>query len=92
MTKIISGKYKGRSLIVPPSVTRPTSSRVREAVFSSAQHILGDFLELRVLDLFAGSGAIGLEALSRGASNCVFVEKDAVAVTCINQNARTLTE
>ncbi len=92
MTKIISGKYKGRSLIVPPSVTRPTSSRVREAVLSSVQHQLGDFAGLQILDLFAGSGALGFEALSRGAGKCVFVEKDSVAATCINQNARTLSE
>lgn len=92
MTRIISGQYKGRSLTVPPSVTRPTSSRVREAVFSSVQHFFGDLAGINVLDLFAGSGALGLEALSRGASSCLWVERDSVAITCINQNAKQLGE
>jgi 16S rRNA (guanine966-N2)-methyltransferase len=92
MTRIISGDFKGRSIKVPPSVTRPTSSRVREAVFSSLQHTLGSFDGLQVLDLFAGSGALGFEALSRGAIAAVFVESDRSAVTCIEQNAKGLGE
>ena len=92
MTRIISGKYKGRNLNVPTSVTRPTSSRVREAVFSSLQHTVGTFDGLVVLDLFAGSGALGIEALSRGAAKAVFVEKDRNAATCIEENVRSLGE
>lgn len=92
MTRIISGKYKGRNLTVPTSVTRPTSSRVREAIFSSLQHSVGSFDGLLVLDLFAGSGALGIEALSRGAARTFFVEKDRSATACIEENLRTLGE
>jgi len=92
MTRIISGKYKGRSLTVPATVTRPTSSRVREAVFSSVQHTVGSFDGLVVLDLFAGSGALGLEALSRGASVASFVDNDRGALACVEDNARNLGE
>jgi 16S rRNA (guanine966-N2)-methyltransferase len=92
MTRIISGKYKGRSIGVPPTVTRPTSSRVREAVFSSVLHTLGSFDGLAVLDLFAGSGALGLEALSRGAAKAHFVESDRNAIGCIEENAKSLGE
>jgi 16S rRNA (guanine966-N2)-methyltransferase len=92
MTRIISGKYKGRNINVPATVTRPTSSRVREAVFSSVLHTFGSFDGLVVLDLFAGSGALGLEALSRGAAKANFVENDRNAITCIEENARLLGE
>jgi 16S rRNA (guanine966-N2)-methyltransferase len=69
--RVIAGAYRGRTLRAPAGrATRPTSDRVREAVFS----ILGDVDGLRVLDLFAGSGALGIESLSRGAANVVFVE------------------
>lgn len=90
--RIISGKYKGRSINVPATVTRPTSSRVREAVFSSLLHAVGSFDGLIVLDLFAGSGALGLEALSRGAANANFIENDRNALTCIENNAKALGE
>jgi len=92
MTRIISGEFKGRAIKVPPSVTRPTSSRVREAVFSSLQHTLGSFAGLAVLDLFDGSGALGFEALSRGASWAVFLESDRGAATCIERNAQAFGE
>ena len=92
MTRIISGKYKGRSINVPVTVTRPTSSRVREAIFSSVLHTVGSFEGLVVLDLFAGSGALGLEALSRGAAVANFVENDRNALACIEENAKTLGE
>ena len=92
MTRIISGKYKGRSIDVPVSVTRPTSSRVREAIFSSLLHTVGSFEGLVVLDLFAGSGALGLEALSRSAAVANFVENDRFALSCIENNAKALGE
>ena len=70
--RVIAGASKGRPLKAPPGRdTRPTADRVREALFS----ILGDVAGLRVLDLFAGSGALGLEALSRGAAAVTFVER-----------------
>ena len=90
MTRIIAGSRKGRSLKVPPSVTRPTSSRVREALFSAVQSWAVDFDDVRVLDLYAGSGALGLELLSRGASVATLVEKDARAASLIKENAAQL--
>ncbi|MEI6404573.1 MAG: 16S rRNA (guanine(966)-N(2))-methyltransferase RsmD [Actinomycetes bacterium] len=86
MMRIIAGQFKGRTLEVPPSVTRPTSSRVREAIFSSIQHTLAGFDDLAVLDLFAGSGALGIEALSRGADHVVFIENDRTACEVISNN------
>ena len=74
---------------MPPRGTRPTSDRVREAVFSALQSRL-DFDDLAVLDLYAGSGALGFEALSRGAGRAVLVDADAKAVAVINQNARAV--
>jgi 16S rRNA (guanine966-N2)-methyltransferase len=74
--RIIAGRWKGRVLQVPKAA-RPTSSRAREALFDVLQSSIAD---ARVLDLFAGSGAIGLEALSRGASKAVFVEKNVQAI------------
>ena len=71
---------------VPQAVTRPTASRVREAIFSTLTHELGAFSELHVLDLYAGSGALGIEAISRGARNAVFVENDRMAVSIIKSN------
>lgn len=73
-------------LRVPQSVTRPTTGRVREAIFSTLQHEIGSFDDQRILDLYAGSGALGLEAMSRGASSVVFVEKDRKAVDAIQTN------
>ncbi len=86
--RIIAGKFKGRRLKMLKGLQiRPTSDRVREALFS----ILGDMVEgSRVLDLFAGSGALGLEALSRGAEEVVFVEKDRDARAIIRDNITAL--
>ena len=86
MTRIISGKWKSRMLRVPQAVTRPTASRVREAIFSTLTHELGSFSDLNVLDLYAGSGALGIEAISRGAHNAVFVDNDRTAISIINSN------
>ena len=82
--RIIAGNSKGRKLVSPRgSNTRPTSDRVREAVFS----IVGDLVvDARVLDLYSGTGAMGLEALSRGAVKAVFVESDPAALKCLNEN------
>lgn len=91
MTRIISGQWGGRRIATPPGDgTRPTSDRVREAMFGTLQSELGDFAGLRVLDLFAGSGALGLEALSRGAASADFVESDRRATMVIQQNLATL--
>ena len=87
--RIVGGRAGGRRLAVPPTGTRPTSDRVREALFSAleARDVLVD---ARVLDLCAGSGALGLEALSRGASTAVLVERDPRACAVITTNARTV--
>lgn len=90
MTSIIGGSLKGRKLKVPDSVTRPTSSRVREAMFSSVEHAVGGLDDLRVLDLFAGSGALGIESLSRGAREVVLVEKDKRAAVVTKSNVADL--
>ena len=88
MTRIISGRYAGRRLRVPPKGTRPTSDRVREALFS----ILAGrgALHGTVLDLFAGSGALGFEALSRGATALVAVESSRAATRILRDNAADL--
>jgi 16S rRNA (guanine966-N2)-methyltransferase len=89
--RIISGKWRGRPLEAPPGLaTRPTADRARETLFSMLASRLGNFEELRVADLFAGSGALGLEALSRGAAHATFVERDASAVAAIGRNAAKL--
>jgi 16S rRNA (guanine966-N2)-methyltransferase len=80
--RIIAGKYRGRRLTCPKLVTRPTLDRVREALFS----ILGDLSDAKVLDFYAGSGALGLEALSRGASHVTLVEADRQAAQVIRKN------
>ena len=90
MTRIIGGNFRGRNLKVPDSVTRPTSSRVREAVFSSVEHAVSGLSDLRVLDLFAGSGALGIEAISRGAAEVVLIEKDLRAVDVLHTNIAEL--
>ena len=87
MTRIISGAAKGRTLRVPEKVTRPTSDRIREAVFSSLEHRLGSWHGRCVYDLFAGSGAFALEAMSRGAGHAVAVERDRRAAEVIRANA-----
>jgi 16S rRNA (guanine966-N2)-methyltransferase len=91
MTRIVAGEYGGRRLQTPPGDgTRPTTDRVREAMFSSLQSELGGFNSLRVLDLFAGSGALGLEALSRGAEAADFVESDTRVSGLIKRNIADL--
>ncbi|MGB3752988.1 MAG: 16S rRNA (guanine(966)-N(2))-methyltransferase RsmD [Parerythrobacter sp.] len=89
--RIIAGDWRGRKLATPKGeVTRPTGDRTRETLFSMLASRLGGFAELTVLDLFAGSGALGLEALSRGAAHCVFVERDGAALDAIRANIATL--
>jgi 16S rRNA (guanine966-N2)-methyltransferase len=84
---VIAGRLGGRTLVAPPGVaTRPTSDRVREALFS----ILGDIAGRRVLDLYAGTGALGIEALSRGAVHATFVEHARPAVRALRQNIAAL--
>ncbi|HLF21245.1 MAG TPA: 16S rRNA (guanine(966)-N(2))-methyltransferase RsmD [Aestuariivirga sp.] len=88
--RIVGGKFKGRSIAAPSGqATRPTSDRVREAIFNILAHGIAGFgLEgARVLDLFAGTGAMGLEALSRGARFCQFVDDSAAARGLIGGNA-----
>ena len=85
--RIIAGTHGGRELFAPKGrATRPTSDRVREALFS----ILGDVSDLRVLDLFAGSGALAIEALSRGAGQATLVDSAARAVAAIRRNLEAL--
>jgi 16S rRNA (guanine966-N2)-methyltransferase len=85
--RVVAGEFRGRRLAAPRGVhTRPTADRVREALFS----MLGDVSATRVLDLYAGSGALGIEALSRGAASAVFVERDARAVAVIERNLASL--
>lgn len=91
MTRIIAGTYGGRRIQTPKGDgTRPTSDRVREALFSSLESELGGFDGVRVLDLFAGSGALGLESLSRGAEHAVFVESDSRAAAVVKGNIKDL--
>lgn len=89
MTRIIAGELGGRRISVPPRGTRPTTDRVREALFSRLDHqdVLRD---ARVLDVFAGSGALGLEALSRGARSVTFVEAAGSAARVLQGNVREL--
>ena len=84
--RIIAGVAKGRTLGTVAGATRPTSDRAREGLFSSLLSEFGDFLGLHVLDLFGGSGAIGLEALSRGASIVHIIERDTDAQKTIENN------
>jgi 16S rRNA (guanine966-N2)-methyltransferase len=85
--RVVAGEFRGRRLAAPRGVrTRPTADRVREALFS----MLGDVSGARVLDLYAGSGALGIEALSRGAASAVFVERDPRAVAVIERNLASL--
>ncbi|WPF83435.1 16S rRNA (guanine(966)-N(2))-methyltransferase RsmD [Sanguibacter sp. 4.1] len=89
MTRIVAGLVGGRSLAVPPKGTRPTSDKVREAIFSRLEHY--EVLDgARVLDLCAGSGALGLEAASRGASTVVLVEAGRVAAQVCQKNVDSL--
>lgn len=84
--RVIAGEFGGRRLHAPPRGTRPTADRVREALFS----MLGDVTGARTLDLYAGSGALGIEALSRGAASAVFVEIDVGVAVVIRRNLDTL--
>ncbi len=85
--RIIAGTCRGRRIAAPPGpLTRPTGDRVREALFN----LVGPVDEAAVLDLFAGSGALGLEALSRGARRCVFVDDDKIACRTIRENLERL--
>ncbi|WP_091449510.1 16S rRNA (guanine(966)-N(2))-methyltransferase RsmD [Actinokineospora iranica] len=89
MTRIVAGAAGGRRLAVPPKGTRPTSDRVREALFSALEAAAG-LDGARVLDLYAGSGALGFEALSRGAVLATLVESDRAAVGVLRGNAAAL--
>ena len=86
--RIVGGKYRHRLIVYPDDAThtRPTKDRVREAIFSA----VGDITNYNVLDLYAGSGAMGIEALSRGASHCVFVDNSVIAIKTIKENITNL--
>lgn len=85
--RIIAGTDRGRPLVAPKGDdTRPTADRVREALFSMLLSRVGSFEGLAVADLFAGSGALGLEALSRGAASCIFAEQDRAALDALKAN------
>ncbi len=89
--RIIAGQWRGRPLVAPKGeTTRPTADRTREALFSMLASRLGSFEDLAVADLFAGSGALGLEALSRGAASCLFVEQDKPALDALRANIAKL--
>lgn len=90
MTRIIAGSAGGRRITVPRTATRPTSDRAREAMFSTIESLLGSLAGARVLDLYAGSGALAFEALSRGAAVAVCVESDPRAAAVIRRNAADL--
>ena len=89
--RIVAGEWRRRQLRAPPGEeTRPTADRTRETLFSMLASRLGSFEGLAVADLFAGSGALGLEALSRGAERCLFVENDATALRALRDNIAAL--
>ena len=89
--RVIAGEWRGRKLVAPKGdATRPTADRTRETLFSMLTSRLGSFEGLSVADLFAGSGALGLEALSRGAASCLFVEQEKPALDAIRANIATL--
>ncbi|MBP0449791.1 MULTISPECIES: 16S rRNA (guanine(966)-N(2))-methyltransferase RsmD [unclassified Kitasatospora] len=91
MTRVIAGAAGGRRLAVPPGRgTRPTSDKAREAMFSTLEALRGTLHGARMLDLFGGSGAVGLEALSRGAEHVLLVEADGQAARVIRENVRTV--
>lgn len=99
MIRIVAGRHRGRPIDTPEgAATRPTSSRAREALFNILTHAnwtedgTSPLIEARVLDAFAGSGALGLEALSRGAAHVTFFDTDPKAVTTIGENVRKLGE
>ena len=89
--RVISGEWRGRKLIAPKNdATRPTADRTRETLFSMLASRLGSFEGLYVADLFAGSGALGIEALSRGAAHCLFGEQDREAIDALRKNLAAL--
>ena len=91
--RIVSGSFRGRTLAAPAGeATRPTSDRARQAIFNILEHAAWSkgVRDVRVIDLFAGSGALGFEALSRGAAFCLFVETDEAARGAIRENAEAL--
>lgn len=89
--RVISGEWRGRKLLAPKNdATRPTADRTRETLFSMLASRLGSFEGLHVADLFAGSGALGIEALSRGAAHCVFGEQDREAIDALRKNLAAL--
>ena len=89
--RVIAGAWRGRTIIAPKGdATRPTADRSREALFSMLTSRLGSFEGLAVADLFAGSGALGIEALSRGAASCLFVEQDRAALDALRANLAAL--
>ena len=89
--RVIAGKWRGRTIVAPKGEdTRPTADRTREALFSMLTSRVGSFEGLAVADLFAGSGALGIEALSRGAATCLFVEQDRLAVDALKGNLAKL--
>ena len=99
MIKVVGGKHRGRALATPEGLeTRPTSSRARESLFNILAHATWNpggtspLVGARVLDAFAGSGALGIEALSRGAAHATFLDKDAAAVKAIGENVAKLGE
>lgn len=99
MIKVIGGKHRGRSIETPEGMTtRPTSNRARESLFNILMHAswhedgTSPLVDARVLDAFAGSGALGIEALSRGAAHATFLDTDATAVRLIGENLRKLGE
>lgn len=89
--RIVAGDWRGRKLVAPKGeATRPTADRTRETLFNMLASRLGSFNDLRIADLFAGSGALGIEALSRGAAHCLFVEQDDAALKTIRDNIAAL--
>ena len=89
--RVIAGNWRGRKLVAPKGeATRPTADRTRETLFNMLVSRVGSFEDLSVLDLFAGSGALGIEALSRGAAHCLFVEQDKAALDTIRTNVAAM--
>ena len=89
MIKVVGGKYRSRNLLTPEEGTEPTKNRVREALMSALSDLLPDAV---ILDLFAGSGALGIESLSRGAKQAYFVDSSPVALDVVRKNLATLNE
>ena len=99
MLKVVGGRHRGRSIATPEGdTTRPTSSRARESLFNILAHAnwradgTSPLIDARVLDAFAGSGALGIEALSRGAAHATFLDNNSTAIKLIGENLRKLGE